>query len=124
MRYFILDLLACPICKHFPLKLFVLKEVESEKPRYFRRCRDYCGYKSSLLKDLKEEPPCDECSKKEVEEGVLYCPACGRWYPIIEGIPRLLPDELRNKEEDLAFLKRHKDKLPRYVLQGKPWGLS
>ncbi|GAB4316380.1 MAG: hypothetical protein Kow0069_18530 [Promethearchaeota archaeon] len=42
----------------------------------------------------------------EVDEGLLSCPACRRWYPIIETIPQMLPDALRDRKEDLAFLAR------------------
>ncbi|MBS7657626.1 MAG: Trm112 family protein [Candidatus Bathyarchaeia archaeon] len=62
--------------------------------------------------------------RKEVIEGLILCNACKRWYPIIDEIPHMLPDELRNKEEDLAFLKKWKEKLPEEVIkEGKPYTL-
>lgn len=36
----------------------------------------------------------DRNHAEEVREGLLSCPACGRGYPIINAIPRILPDEL------------------------------
>ncbi|TFF97975.1 MAG: hypothetical protein EU541_07435 [Promethearchaeota archaeon] len=47
----------------------------------------------------------------EIEAGLLLCEKCNRWYPIIDTIPRMLPDEYRSKEEELEFLKAHKDSL-------------
>ncbi|ALU11859.1 hypothetical protein EYM_05485 [Ignicoccus islandicus DSM 13165] len=129
MLYMTLDVLACPYCKDegFPLKLYVIEEKEvkdRKKPNMEKPyCELYCGYKRKFLKELKEEPPCDECLTKEIVTGVLVCPKCGRWYPIIDEIPHMLPDELRNKDEDLKFLKKYKDVLPEEVLKGKPWGL-
>ncbi len=41
----------------------------------------------------------------EIESGVLFCPKCKRWFPIIETIPQMLPDEFRKEEEELKFLK-------------------
>jgi uncharacterized protein YbaR (Trm112 family)/SAM-dependent methyltransferase len=44
-------------------------------------------------------------------EGMLVCPGCDSWYPITNGIPRLLvPGPLRN---DKAFLTRWKERLKR-----------
>mgnify|MGYP000582328172 CR=1 FL=1 len=81
-----MEILACPICKHYPLQLYVFEE------------------------------------KKEIVEGLIVCTSCKRWYPIIDEIPHMLPDELRNKEEDLAFLRKWKDKLPEEVVkEGKPY---
>jgi len=52
------------------------------------------------------------------------CEDCGRWYPIEEEIPRLLPDELRERNQDLKFLSRWRAKAPRRVLEsGKPFNL-
>ncbi|NPA85697.1 MAG: Trm112 family protein [Crenarchaeota archaeon] len=129
MMYMTLDVLACPYCKDegFPLKLYVIEKTKVERdppPRPKPYCELYCGYRGKFLKEMKEEPPCDECLKEEIVTGVLVCPKCGRWFPIIDGIPHMLPDELRNKEEDLNFLRKYKDKLPEEVLSGKPWGLK
>ncbi len=126
MKYRLLDLLACPICKHFPLELIVIerkvyeRKLEQEKPF----CELYCGYLVKYIKDIKEYP-CDECIKYEVVTGVLYCTKCNRWYPIIDEIPRMLPDELRNKNEDLKFLRKYQDKLSsKIVYEGKPFNLK
>ncbi len=64
-------------------------------------------------------------SKDEiVVEGVLFCQECSRFYPIIEEIPILLPDELRNKKQDLDFLKNNQEKLPEKIIkQASPWHL-
>jgi len=129
MKYRLMDVLACPICKTFPLELMVLSErlLEGvEAPEGFS-CHDYCGLERKPVKDISGELRCRECFAHEVEEGVLYCPGCGRWYPIIDDIPRLLPDQIRERtrEVELAFLRKHREKLPdKVVLEGKPFNLS
>jgi uncharacterized protein YbaR (Trm112 family) len=60
-----------------------------------------------------------------IVDGVLLCDVCGRFYPIIDEIPVMLPDDLRSNKEDIAFLTRWKDSLPKEVLaSGKPVNLS
>ena len=84
-----MEMLACPIDKHFPLEIF-------------------------------------ESNSKEqiVLEGAIYCSKCSRFYPIIEEIPIMLPDELRNKEQDIEFLKRNQSKFPEKIIkQASPWHL-
>ncbi len=89
MKRSLLDILACPMCKHHPLELIVFEE------------------------------------KEEIVSGILICRECLRWYPIIDEFPCLLPDDLRDKEEDIAFLKKWKDKIPREILEkGKPFNLK
>lgn len=130
MKYRLMDLLACPMCKQFPLELIVLnrreypqRKVPGEPPL----CELYCAYQLRNLKESKEMPPCGECIKWEVEEGVIYCPSCGRWYPIIDSIPHMLPDYIREKEakSELEFLERNKEKLPdKITYRGKPHSLA
>ncbi len=84
-----LDILACPIDKHFPLEIFEIK----------------------TKKDI-------------VLEGAIYCTDCSRFYPIIDEIPIMLPDELRDKNQDLDFLRRNQSNLPEKISkQGSPWHL-
>ena len=62
-------------------------------------------------------------SKDEiVVEGALYCDKCSRFYPIIEEIPIMLPDELRDKKQDMEFLDKNQKKLPEKIIKhAKPW---
>lgn len=63
--------------------------------------------------------------RDEVVEGIIVCPNCLRWYPIRDEIPEMLPDELRNKSEDLEFLAKWRGKVPERILfEGKPFNLS
>jgi uncharacterized protein len=89
MKKSMLDILACPIDKHYPLELFEI---------------------------LSEE--------QIVKEGILFCTKCNRYYPIIDEIPVMLPDELREKQRDIDFLKKWQGKIPDKVIkQGNPWHL-
>jgi len=59
-----------------------------------------------------------------VSEGALFCSKCSRFYPIIEEIPIMLPDELRDKKLEIEFLKNNKEKLPEKISKsGLPWHL-
>jgi uncharacterized protein YbaR (Trm112 family) len=63
--------------------------------------------------------------KEEIVEGLLVCSKCNRYYPIIEEIPHMLPDELREKVEDIGFLKKWQEKIPEKILnEGKPFNLK
>jgi len=52
----------------------------------------------------------------EVLEGILVCD-CGRWYPIIGGIPRLLPEPLRADYllDNSDFLEKYRSKIPKII---------
>lgn len=89
MKRTLMEILACPICKHAPLNLLIFEE------------------------------------KDEIIEGIITCSDCNRWYPIIDEIPHMLPDNLRSEKEDLPFLKKWKKKVPKKILkEGKPFNLA
>ena len=127
MKYRLLNILACPICKSFPLELYVFKVREIDRNVEDVNkvlCELYCGYRKMYVKDLKDRP-CAECMKKEIVTGLLYCSRCGRWYPIEDGIPRMLPDTLRDYDEDIKFLLKYRNEIPEKILkEGEPYNIS
>ena len=65
-----------------------------------------------------------QCTIKEevILDGALFCQKCTRFYPIIDEIPIMLPDELRDKKQDLEFLEKFHEKLPEKITKnGLPW---
>ena len=65
-----------------------------------------------------------ESNENNIIEGVLYCAECYRFYPIIEEIPIMLPDELREKNSEIKFLQKNNDVLPEKITKyGMPWHL-
>ncbi len=118
MRRSLLDRLVCPYHKDTPLRLFVFSERFSDSGRRGpseRRCEWYCALFDTKLgaraKDQGTPTPspedCASCEARQIVEGILVCRECGRWYPIVGGIPRVMPDELRDRKLDLKMLARH-----------------
>lgn len=69
------------------------------------------------LIEIKTEPDDDT-----VVDGAFFCNVCNRYYPIMDGIPVMLPDDLRDKQKDISFLEKWQEMLPdKIVKQGKPW---
>ena len=126
MKFRLMDLLACPMCKKFPLKLLVFKVEDREKPKSLpSKCPLYCAFKGGWVKDVNpSDEECLECFSKEIVEGLIICEECFRWYPIIDEIPHMLPDDQRLMEpdEELNFMKKWLDKFPKEILErGKPF---
>jgi uncharacterized protein YbaR (Trm112 family) len=89
MKKKLMDILACPIDKYYPLELHVFAENE------------------------------------EIIDGMIICSKCLRWFPIREEIPEMLPDELRDRKDEIPFLKKWKEKIPTKILtDGKPFNLK
>ncbi len=95
-----MDLLACPHCKNFPLRLYVISKKE-RKP-----ILDFCEVFCSFTGGKPDRSMCGECGKVEIEEGVIICERCGRWFPVTDGIPIMLPDGLID-EYRKNFEKKH-----------------
>jgi uncharacterized protein YbaR (Trm112 family) len=65
---------------------------------------------------------------EEIDEALLTCPKCGRWYPVIDGIACILTDNLRmtgkQHVEETRFLERWKEQIDSAILEsGNPFGL-
>ncbi|MEM3671439.1 MAG: Trm112 family protein [Thermoprotei archaeon] len=55
----------------------------------------------------------------EIWLAVIVCKACKRWYPVINGIPHMLPDEMR-QSEDKAFVSSNGHRFPGLNLSVNP----
>lgn len=135
----LLDILVCPFDKVSSLELFQFKakanpnslttiadkeEPDSQKTLINEKENDQkirepnTSTKSPSISEMNKEP------SEIVEEGLLLCRTCLRFYPITEEIPIILPDELRDKKKDIAFLKTWNESIPNDLLKNlKPWTL-
>ncbi|MEM1975532.1 MAG: Trm112 family protein [Candidatus Caldarchaeum sp.] len=116
MKYRLMDILACPMCKSFPLKLVVLEERIIEKPPFIRQCELYCALHGGYVRDFTKTD-CERCYGLEIASGYVECGGCGRWYPVVEEIPRMLPDEMRDRKLDKSFVEKWGEKLPQRMLE-------
>jgi len=46
-----------------------------------------------------------------IHEGLLSCPTCQRLYPIIHGVPIMIPDNYRENQLEQPFFVKWQDKL-------------
>lgn len=87
----LLEILACPMCKG---------DIEYKPSEDFVYC-EKCDIRVLAERAKSKEEACKKCGgspAKIIKGEVLLCKSCGRWYPIIDDIPHMLPDDLR---EDL-----------------------
>ncbi|MHA1338904.1 MAG: hypothetical protein ACTSRZ_03005 [Promethearchaeota archaeon] len=52
----------------------------------------------------------------EIEEGLLICPSCKKWNPVIKTIPRIFPKSIARQQIDFEFQKRWKNLFPTNVI--------
>jgi len=116
MKYRDLDVLVCPDCKNFPLKVWVIEKERGAGKTFAGRCEKYCAF-YGLSNNLAEIDisTCKECQTYEINVGLLLCEECKRWYPILEGIPILFKAVQRNIKVEREFLRKYGDKLPKEV---------
>ena len=132
MKKSMLDILACPIDKNYPLELIELtiKNLQKDNLKENEHPTNNKGNNDSKKKiqndsvlDHKNEIH-DNDQVTVVIDGILFCKKCSRFYPIIDEIPIMLPDELRDKQKDLQFLKKWENYLPELILKNSnPWHL-
>lgn len=49
----------------------------------------------------------------QVLEGLFTCASCKRYFPIISGIPIMIPDEYRELSFEQGFLDRYQHQMPK-----------
>jgi uncharacterized protein YbaR (Trm112 family) len=132
MKKHMLDILACPIDKNYPLDLIELnvkdleKEFLEENNHPINKEEEQNNIKKKNNRDIVNQENEIKDNEKVIViiDGILYCKKCSRFYPIIDEIPIMLPDELREKEKDLQFLKKWKNCIPEDILKNSnPWHL-
>ena len=83
---------------------------------------DQDNKESKKSSESPSAPEISDQSSEIVEEGLMLCRTCMRFYPITEQIPIILPDELRDKKKDMDFLQRWNESIPNNLLKTlKPW---
>jgi len=147
-----LDILVCPFDKESKLELFVIGS--NAPPKDEEKIKRDLGQKSSDghqqnkicqkiddMESISDHHDYEEEKKNKIdaysddlfadaeldvviEEGILFCNRCLRFFPIVEEIPIILPDEIRDKNRDLELLKKWSDSLPdKVVKKALPWHL-
>lgn len=103
MKRWLMDILACPVsdCRsELALEVFTSHNLESDGEEI-----------------------------EEIDEALITCPKCGRWYPVIDGIACMLPDNLRmdgkQRIEETKFLERWKERISSEIIEsGIPFSLK
>lgn len=128
----LLDILACPIDKTWPLRVHIFEEREIAEPKIPQVdettkvvCRYYCGKNDIILTNESEntltvtaqaskityEKDCKECFSKEIVSGIIKCSKCETYYPVIDEIPMMLKVELRNEDIERKFTMKWSEKI-------------
>ena len=135
----LLDILVCPFDKVSSLELFQFRAKTNPNTVTTIANKKRLNSQNTLTKeeetnnDMKnkstnpQSPSVSKMNKEPsevIEEGLLLCRTCLRFYPITEEIPIILPDELRDKKRDMEFLRTWNESIPNDLLKNlKPWTL-
>lgn len=128
----LLEILVCPFDKETSLDLIEFKTGSeifkgtitslNENDTSHSKISESKNQNSTGIQDKENQRTVKEEETKIVEEGLLLCKKCCRFYPIIEEIPIILPDDLRDKKKDIEFLKKWKGSIPKDLINNlKPW---
>ncbi len=144
MKLRLLDILACPIDKTWPLKVSIFEEREISEPKIPQAdeitkvvCKYYCGKEDLILSNEKTDTAdgsiktlaataeaskvsyakdCKECFSKEIISGIIKCSECETYYPVIDEIPMMLKAELRNEDIERDFTLKWAEKIKELLL--------
>ena len=132
MNFSLLDFILCPHCRKV-LSAYAF-QVDESNADFDHFCRFWCAAKSLAVNPEVEVGPdglfpphpemnfenpgkidrkdCRRCFTRNIVEGILVCTECGRFFPIRESIPEVLPGPLRDVSKDRDFLNRNRNRLP------------
>jgi len=128
MRYTLVTFLACPACLG-ELAVVVVKERAAPMPQRVIPPSTRVAPEGAVVAPLEPQPvrtaigavlrqyaataaPVERHFAVEVEQGLLVCQSCSRWFPIDGCLPELLPDHLRDADRDARFFKQSARGLP------------
>jgi len=122
MNYHLLDTLVCPQCIA-DLDIDVMQtKAHAVNTSSTTPCRLVCKRFNCLpLHEINSEKECYECSNIDIVEGILTCTACKATYPVINGIPRMQPPQLRSIlfEHYSDFFNKYESLLPDWKIPDK-----
>ncbi len=127
----LLDILVCPFDKVTPLELLEFQSTSDSRAHTKEAEKSILNTSNSTGQDASTTAKMDNGHLNQnetlqqteiVEEGLLLCKTCQRFYPIVEEIPIILPDELRDKKKDIEFLNKWRERIPvDLITRLKPW---
>jgi SAM-dependent methyltransferase/uncharacterized protein YbaR (Trm112 family) len=112
MKRRLVELLQCPAC-HGDLRLHAIEETPEavSVPVEDPQCQQYCARLNIDVPGHPDAPfGCQGCYSRDVRQGFILCAACKTVFPIIDSVPRLVPQAHEDYRE---FLVQHRDELAR-----------
>jgi SAM-dependent methyltransferase/uncharacterized protein YbaR (Trm112 family) len=128
MRYTLITFLACPVCLG-DLAIVIVRERPAEMPTRARATSPRVAPEGAVVAPLGPEremtelrrvlsryaaspAPAERDCAVEVDQGMLVCQGCARWFPVTGLLPELLPDHLRDRDRDARFFEECARALP------------
>jgi SAM-dependent methyltransferase/uncharacterized protein YbaR (Trm112 family) len=101
------DLIRCPACGgRLVLRVVAAEGAEEVATAAVAApaCAEFCSLHERPV-DAAFRPDCGACYARDVREGLLACTECPLYYPLIDGVPRLIRNARQEYAAELARLE-------------------